>query len=88
MTAKNILKIEHTLYKIIARAIKRNDFALTPVTTFKSLGVDSLAVVQILVNIEDAFNIELADKDMKSIANMGELINYIEKKVAENEKNS
>jgi acyl carrier protein len=83
MAVKKTIKVEDTLHKIIARVIKREDFILTPAATFKGLGADSLEVVRILVTIEEAFDIDLVDEDMKAITNMGEFINYIKKKIAE-----
>jgi acyl carrier protein len=80
MDKKNTIGVEDTLHEIIARAIKRDDFVLTPDTTFKGLGADSLEVVQILVNIEDAFDIELVDKELEAITDMSQLIDYIKKK--------
>ena len=47
---------------------------------------DSLDVVQILVAIEDTYDIEIQDEDLKSVTNMGDFIKYIEQKVAEKEK--
>jgi acyl carrier protein len=55
---------------------------ITSSTTFKDLGADSLDVVKTIVALEDAFKIELADEDLKTIVNMGGLTDYVQKKVA------
>ena len=83
MPKDETLAVEETIHKIIARAIRSNDFILTPSSTFKELGADSLDVVQIMVAIEEAFGVDLEDKDLKAITNMGEFIDYVEKKVIE-----
>lgn len=75
--------VEETLRKIVAKIIRKENVVLTPTTTFKELGADSLDVVQIMVALEEAFDIELVDEELKVIGNMGGFIDYVKKKVAE-----
>jgi acyl carrier protein len=82
MPDKNIV-VENILTQIINKVAHRSDLRVAPTCSFKDLGIDSLDVVQILVAIEDAFDIDLQDKDLKTIANMGELFAYIKSKVDE-----
>ena len=42
------------------------------------LGADSLDVVDLLMSIEDEFEIEIPDEAIESIRTVGELVNYIE----------
>ncbi|MDP2917712.1 MAG: phosphopantetheine-binding protein [Dehalococcoidia bacterium] len=86
MTTENILTVEETLRNIVKKITRKEDVVLTPTTTFKELGADSLDVVQILVALEEAFDIELVDEDLKSLNNMGAFIGYVKKKVAEKKK--
>lgn len=83
MTTNKALEVEETLRKIVAKITRKEDIVLTPTTTFKELGADSLDVVQIMVALEEAFDIELVDDELKSIDNMGGFIGYVKKKVAE-----
>jgi acyl carrier protein len=76
-------EVEETLRKIVAKITRKENVILTPTTTFKELGADSLDVVQIMVALEEAFDIELVDEDMKAISNMGGFFDYVKKKVAE-----
>ena len=76
--------VEQTLRGLIARVTRNEDVVVTANSTFKGLGVDSLDVVSILVNIEDLYGIDLEDADLKNIKNMGAFIKYIENKVAQN----
>ncbi len=82
------VNVEKVLRQIISKAARRSDITLTPTCTFKDLGIDSLEVVQILVANEDTFDIDLQDKDLKTIANMAEFFAYIKMKVAEKDKPS
>ena len=43
------------------------------------LGADSLDVVDLLMSIEDEFEIEIPDEDIENIRTVGELVSYIEK---------
>jgi acyl carrier protein len=76
-------EVEETFRKIVAKITRKDNVVLTPATTFKELGADSLDVVQIMVALEEAFDIELVDEEMKVISNMGGFIDYVKKKVAE-----
>ena len=42
------------------------------------LGADSLDVVDLLMSIEDEFEIEVPDEEIERIRTVGELVNYIE----------
>ncbi len=42
------------------------------------LGADSLDVVDLLMSIEDEFEIEVPDEDVENIKTVGELVSYIE----------
>jgi acyl carrier protein len=76
-------EVEETLRKIVAKITRKENVVLAPATTFKELGADSLDVVQIMVALEESFDIELVDEDMKGITTMGGFIDYVKKKVAE-----
>ena len=42
------------------------------------LGADSLDVVELLMTIEDEFNIEIPDEEIENIRTIGELTEYIQ----------
>jgi len=77
------MSIEETRRKTVLRIVRKEDFDFTPTTTFKDLEADSLDIVQILVALEDNFDIEIPDEDLEGITNMGDMIAYVERKVAE-----
>ncbi|MCD7800238.1 MAG: acyl carrier protein [Ruminococcus sp.] len=43
------------------------------------LGADSLDVVDLVMNLEDAFSIEIPDEAMADIKTIGDIVAYIEK---------
>lgn len=44
----------------------------------KDLNADSLDVVEILMSIEDEFNVEIPDEEIENIKTIGDLVEYIE----------
>ena len=44
----------------------------------EDLGADSLDVVDLLMSIEDEFEIEIPDGEVENIKTVGELVSYIE----------
>ncbi len=83
MTADRSQEVDEVLRKSIAKITRKENVIITPNTTFKDLGADSLDVVQIMVALEEAFDIELVDEEMKVLTDMGGFIDYVKKKVAE-----
>jgi acyl carrier protein len=81
MVKESLVSVEATLKKITERVIRKENLVLSPGTTFKELGADSLDVVQIMVALEEALDIELVDDELKLITNMGGFIAYIQQKV-------
>jgi len=45
----------------------------------KDLGADSLDVVELLMSIEDEFEVEIPDEEIENIRTIGELTEYIQK---------
>ena len=75
--------VEETIKKIVTRILRKQDVDINSTATFKETGADSLDIVQILVALEDTYDIELQDEELKSIANMRGFVEYVKKKVAE-----
>ncbi len=68
--------------KEIASKILHKDVDFSTVKDFKELGADSLDIVQIMVKVEDTYNIEMVDEEMQEMKNIKDFIAYIERKVA------
>ena len=64
----------------IAAYLEINESEITEKTTFADLGVDSLDTMEIMMELEDAFGVEIkADEAGQSVA---DLTKYIEAKLA------
>lgn len=77
------MSVEETIKEIAAKILHKPDIDFSDKITFKDLGADSLDIVQMLVAIEDKYNIEMVDEDMQNIKNTREFVSYIERKIAE-----
>ena len=74
--------VEETVKKIAMRILRKSDVTFSPDTTFKDFGADSLDIVQILVAVEDAYDIEIPDEDLENVSDMESFIACIEKVIA------
>lgn len=68
--------------KEIASKILHKEIDFKAVSNFKELGADSLDIVQIMVKVEDTYNIEMVDEEMQEIKEIKDFITYIERKIA------
>lgn len=56
--------------------------AITVTSTLVDLGADSLDAVEIVIGLEDEFSIEIPDEDAEPWKTVGDIITYIEGRVA------
>ena len=69
--------------KLVSYAAKQLDLdpsEITPDSTFESLGIDSLDIVEMIMDLETELGIELEMEDQK-IATFGELAAFVESKL-------
>jgi acyl carrier protein len=45
------------------------------------LGLDSMAVIELLYRIEEAFDLQIPDQDLVGLTNVGHVVNYVEKRL-------
>ena len=77
------MSVEEKVQSIVIKIGRKPDIDFTRTSSFKDLEADSLDIVQILVALEDAYDIEIQDEELQEVTNMGGFIDYIERKVAE-----
>ena len=68
------------LAKFAAKQLDLDLAEITPDSTFESLGIDSLDVVEMVMDLESELGVELEMEDQK-ITTFGELAQFIESKV-------
>lgn len=65
--------------KIIVDRLGVDESKITLEASFKEdLGADSLDVVELVMELEDEFDMEISDEDAEKISTVGEVVKYIE----------
>lgn len=64
--------------KIIVDRLGVEESVITLESNFKEdLDADSLDVVELVMELEDEFDLEISDEDAEKIATVGDVVNYI-----------
>ena len=64
---------------ILASQFDEDEDNITPETRLQEdLNADSLDVVDLIMNIQDEFEVEIPDEDVENIKTVGALVEYIE----------
>ncbi len=69
--------------KLVSYAVKQLDMSadeITPESTFESLGIDSLDIVEMIMDLETELGVDLEIEDQK-ISTFQELADFIEAKM-------
>jgi acyl carrier protein len=68
--------------EIIANKIQIDEDKITPETSLmKDLEADSLDAVEIIMGIEEEFDIEIPDSAAEGFENIGDIAKYVESKI-------
>ena len=51
-------------------------------STFESLGFDSLDFIELIMNIEDKYSIAISDEDARKMKTIKDVITYIQKHIS------
>lgn len=64
---------------ILADQLDKNEEEITLETDIAAdLGADSLDVVEMIMSIEDEFEVEIPDEEIENIKTVGDVVNYIQ----------
>jgi acyl carrier protein len=70
--------VEEKVGKIIVEQLEVPIEKVVPAASFtEDLKADSLAIVELVLALEEAFKIEIPDEDTEKIKTVGDAINYI-----------
>jgi len=67
---------------IIAEQLGVDESEISPTTSFvEDLGADSLDLVELIMAMEEEFDIEIPDEDAESISTVEDVLEYIDSKL-------
>ena len=69
------------LQKLFNDVVGREDIELTLKTKLKELPLSSLGLVQLICAMEDEYDIEISNADMKKFKTVKDVVEYLEKVV-------
>lgn len=75
--------IEKRVKEIIVEQLGVNENEVTPEAKFvDDLGADSLDLVELVMALEEEYNLEISDEDAEKILTVGDVIEYIQAHVS------
>lgn len=75
------MKIEDKIKKLIAEKLEVDPADVVPkASLIDDLGADSLAIVEMIMTMEEEFDIEVSDEDAEQLRKVEDAIEYIKKK--------
>ncbi len=63
---------------LIAEQLDIDEGKISLETTFEDIDADSLDVVELVMALEEEFDLEIADEEVEKIQVVGDIVNYIE----------
>ena len=71
------------LKEIINEELGFDTETLTLTSTLEDMGADSLDAVELIMALEEAYDLEIAEADAQEFSSLGSIVSYIEAKTAE-----
>ncbi len=62
---------------IVMEQLGVDEEEITPTTTFQALNADSLDIVELVMALEEEFNIDIADEEVENIQTIEDIVKYI-----------
>jgi acyl carrier protein len=79
-TAEKLKEVSDKVKRIIGEQLGVDESEVTPKASFvDDLGADSLDQVELVMALEEAFELEISDEDAEKIRSVQDAVDYIEK---------
>ncbi len=75
------MSVEAKVKGIVADQLEVAIDKLSAETTFEDIDADSLDVVELVMALEEEFDLEISDQEIENVNSIGDVIKYIESKV-------
>src|SRR6201999_1890052 len=77
---REMAAVDEKVKQIIVEQLQVDEAEVTPGASFQEdLGADSLDVVELVMQFEEAFDIQIPDEDAEKIKTVKDAVDYIEK---------
>ncbi len=73
--------VEERVISIVAEQLTRPVSEVVPGVTFELIGADSLDRVEIVMKVEEVFDVELDDDELEKLATVGDFARYVATRV-------
>jgi len=78
----NLSTVTERVTKVVVERLGVDESEIKLEASFRDdLGADSLDVVELVMELEDEFDMEISDEDAEKIGTVGDVVTYIEAKV-------
>lgn len=75
--------VSNKIIQALADYLKRDAASIKPAHHLRDdLGLDSMAVIEMLYRIEEVFNLQIPDQDLMGLTTVGHVIDYVQGRVA------
>ncbi len=79
----NTTDVSNKIVQALADYLKRDAATISPTHHLREdLGLDSMAVIEMLYRIEEVFNLQIPDQDLVGLTTVGHVITYVQGRVA------
>lgn len=62
---------------IVVDQLGADEEEITQATTFQQLNADSLDIVELVMALEEEFNLDIADEEVENIQSVGDIVKYV-----------
>ena len=71
------VEILQEMQLVIQEQLGREDIVLTEATKLDDLGVDSIELMEFIINLEDEFSLEISDNTIDHMDKVSDLLDYL-----------
>lgn len=76
------MNTEEKVVQIVSEATKIDTAKISAQTSFiDDLNLDSLDIAELMMKVEDEFNVEIPEEDAQKIRNISDVVSYIQTKI-------